>query len=133
MEPETQIEVERKVDVDNDVEMKDEEGAVEEGPKVSLPWAFIDCEIDSLIELVGESFRPIIELEIPWWNPIERWTGLTSVPSTHMHLPPPLCLCLNSSYVEQAIGAQRPSRTHPLGVDPVPLESSSRDQRFGLS
>lgn len=56
MNPEVQAEVEGKGDVDNDVEMKDEAEAVEEGPKVSLPWAFIDCEIDSLIELVGESF-----------------------------------------------------------------------------
>jgi len=38
-----------------DVEMKDEAGDEgTEGSKVPLPWAFIDCEIDSLIELVGE-------------------------------------------------------------------------------
>ena len=69
MEPEARGEAERTVDVDNDVEMKDEEEAVEEGPKVSLPWAFIDCEIDSLIELVGESFRPILKLELSCWDP----------------------------------------------------------------
>lgn len=46
---------------DGDVEMGDagsvEEGKELEGDKVALPWAFIDCEIDSLIELVGESKR----------------------------------------------------------------------------
>jgi hypothetical protein len=31
-----------------------EEGKELDGDKVALPWAFIDCEIDSLIELVGE-------------------------------------------------------------------------------
>jgi hypothetical protein len=49
----------KTMDTEGDIEMKDEAGEeveVEEGPKVSLPWAFIDCEIDSLIELVGESF-----------------------------------------------------------------------------
>ena len=44
---------------DGDVEMGDaggvEEGKEVDGDKVALPWAFIDCEIDSLIELVGES------------------------------------------------------------------------------
>lgn len=43
-----------KQEQEGDVEMKDEEGGAE-GPKVPLPWAFIDCDIDSLIELVGES------------------------------------------------------------------------------
>lgn len=46
---------------DRDVEMGDaggmEEGKESDGDKVVLPWAFIDCEIDSLIELVGELNR----------------------------------------------------------------------------
>jgi hypothetical protein len=86
MEPEAQIEVERKVDVENDVEMKDEEAVVEEGSKVSLPWAFIDCEIDSLIELVGESFATDPQAGGFLLGIMEYWTKLVSDILSHVHL-----------------------------------------------
>jgi hypothetical protein len=39
------------VDMENDTTSKTEE----EENKIVLPWAFIECEIDGLIELVGKS------------------------------------------------------------------------------